>query len=46
MFSGAHITNWGLTFAASVIALIPVVIVFLTFQRQFVSGITSGALKS
>lgn len=46
MFSGAHMTNWGLTFAASVIALIPVVVVFLVFQRQFVSGITSGALKS
>jgi multiple sugar transport system permease protein len=46
LFSGAHMTNWGLTFAASVIALIPVVIVFITFQRQFVSGITSGAIKS
>ncbi|MCR6711405.1 MAG: carbohydrate ABC transporter permease [Demequina sp.] len=46
LFSGAHITNWGLTFAASVIALIPVLVVFLIFQRQFVSGITSGALKS
>lgn len=46
LFSGAHATNWGLTFAASVIALIPVILVFIIFQRQFVSGITSGALKA
>lgn len=46
LFSGAHMTDWGLTFAASVIALLPVLIVFLVFQRQFVSGIMSGALKS
>lgn len=46
LFSGAHATDWGLTFAASVIALIPVLVIFLVFQRQFVSGIVSGALKS
>ena len=46
LFAGAHSTNWGLTFAASTIALIPVLVVFLVFQRQFVSGIMSGAVKS
>ncbi|MCL2464538.1 MAG: carbohydrate ABC transporter permease [Micrococcales bacterium] len=46
LFAGAHSTNWGLTFAASMIALVPVLIVFLVFQRQFVSGIMSGAVKS
>jgi multiple sugar transport system permease protein len=46
MFAGTHATNWGLTFAASTIALIPVLVVFLVFQRQFVSGIMSGAVKS
>lgn len=46
LFSGAHATNWGLTFAASVIALVPVLIVFFLFQRQLVGGITAGALKS
>lgn len=46
LFSGAHATDWGLTFAASVIALVPVLVVFLVFQRQFVNGIVSGALKS
>ncbi|MDR1213509.1 MAG: carbohydrate ABC transporter permease [Propionibacteriaceae bacterium] len=46
LFSGAHQTNWGLTFAASAIALIPVLVVFFCCQRQFVGGITAGALKS
>lgn len=46
MFAGAHATNWGLTFAASTIALVPVLVVFLIFQHQFVSGIMSGAVKS
>lgn len=46
LFRGQHGTNWGLVFAASVIAVIPVVVVYITFQRQIVSGLTSGALKS
>jgi ABC-type glycerol-3-phosphate transport system permease component len=46
MFSGTHSTNWGLTFAAACIALLPVLIIFFIFQRQLVGGITSGALKA
>jgi multiple sugar transport system permease protein len=33
-------------FAASVIAVLPVIAIFVAFQRQFVSGLTSGALKA
>jgi multiple sugar transport system permease protein len=32
-------------FAASVIAIIPVIAIFALFQRQFVSGLATGALK-
>ena len=46
LFSGAHTTNWGLTFAATTIAIVPSLVVFLIFQRQLVGGITAGALKS
>lgn len=46
LFSGAHTTDWGLVFAASAIALGPVLLVFLIFQRQFVNGMTVGAIKS
>jgi multiple sugar transport system permease protein len=45
LFQGQHATSWGLVFAASVIAVLPVVMIFVIFQRQFVSGLTSGALK-
>ena len=46
LFQGEHSTAWGLVFAASTIAIIPVVVVFVAFQRQFVSGLATGALKA
>jgi len=45
LFQGQHGTAWGLVFAASIIALVPVVIFFLTLQRYFVNGLTTGAFK-
>lgn len=45
LFQGQHATSWGLVFAASVIAVLPVVSIFVIFQRQFVSGLASGAVK-
>ena len=44
-FQGQNATQWGLVFAASLIAIVPVIIVFLVFQRYFVQGLTSGAVK-
>lgn len=45
LFQGQNATQWGLVFAASVIAVIPVIAVYLIFQRHFVQGLTSGAVK-
>jgi multiple sugar transport system permease protein len=45
LFQGQHATSWGLVFAASAIAVLPVIAVFAIFQRQFVSGLASGAVK-
>lgn len=45
LFRGQHATEWGLIFAASVIAVTPVIVVFITFQRYFVAGVTEGAVK-
>lgn len=45
LFQGQNATQWGLVFAASVIAVIPVIIVYLVFQRHFVQGLTAGAVK-
>jgi multiple sugar transport system permease protein len=46
LFQSAHQTQWGLVFAAALIAIIPVIVVFVVFQRYFVRGLTSGAIKA
>lgn len=46
LFRGQHGTSWGLVFAASVIAVLPVIVVYVVFQRHLVAGLTNGALKS
>lgn len=45
LFQGHHTTEWGLVFAASLIAAIPVVAVFVSMQRYFMTGLISGAFK-
>jgi len=44
-FQGQHGTEWGLVFAAMIIALIPVIFVFLVMQKHFTGGLTAGAFK-
>jgi ABC-type glycerol-3-phosphate transport system permease component len=44
-FQGQHATEWGLVFAASLIAMIPVITVFIFLQRYFVKGLTAGAFR-
>ena len=41
----AQATEWGLVFAASLIALGPVLVLFVALQKQFVSGAFVGATK-
>ncbi|MBI1259330.1 MAG: ABC transporter permease subunit [Chloroflexi bacterium] len=38
-------TDYGLVMAASTIAALPTILIFLAFQRYFVQGVTVGALK-
>ncbi|KEZ90816.1 carbohydrate ABC transporter permease [Lacrimispora celerecrescens] len=45
MFIGQYSTEYGLIMAASVVALIPVFVIFLAFQRFFVQGIATSGLK-
>lgn len=44
-FQTQHKTEWGIVFAASIISLVPVVAIFLTFQRYFTQGISTTGLK-
>jgi raffinose/stachyose/melibiose transport system permease protein len=43
-FQGRYSSNVPLTAAGAIIVLMPTVIVYIIFQRQFVRGITSGTL--
>ena len=45
LFQSEHLTEWGQVFAASIVALIPVVLVFALFQRYFIQGISTSGLK-
>ena len=38
-------TRWDLTFAASIVATLPVVAVFLVLQRYYVQGVVTSGLK-
>jgi multiple sugar transport system permease protein len=45
LFQQQHGTEWGLVFAASAIAVLPTILVFVIFQRHFIKGVMSGAVK-
>ena len=44
-FQGLHTADWHLLMAASLIALVPMLVVFILGQRFFVEGIRLGAIK-
>lgn len=44
-FHGQHGTNWGLVFAAMLIALVPVIIVFISSANFIIGGKSEGAFK-
>ncbi|WP_276270851.1 carbohydrate ABC transporter permease [Haloarcula litorea] len=39
------VVNWGLLGAASLIAMLPILVLFVTFQKQFVAGLTGAEYK-
>ena len=39
------LTNWGPVMAATVLAMLPILLVFLALQRHMIKGLTSGAVK-
>ena len=42
---GQYMTPWNIVATAVMAAIIPVIVVYLIFQKQFISGLTSGAIK-
>lgn len=45
-FFGQYTTDWGLVMTASVLATLPTLVIFFFLQRQLVSGLAAGAVKS
>lgn len=43
--AGVHLNNWHLIFTYVLLMSAPLVLLFTVFQRQIISGITSGAVK-
>jgi raffinose/stachyose/melibiose transport system permease protein len=45
-FKGEFSTDWGLTSAGGLIMIAPPVLLFLSLQRRFIDGLTTGGLKA
>ncbi len=45
LYQSSYYTEYGLTLATSVLATIPLILVFMAFQRQIVESMTSTGLK-
>ncbi|MBN4928153.1 carbohydrate ABC transporter permease [Hoyosella rhizosphaerae] len=39
------LTNWGAVMAGTILAMLPILIVFLLLQKHMIKGLTSGAVK-
>lgn len=44
-FIGTYSTEWGLVFASVVVSTAPLIIAYLLMTRQFVAGLTAGAVR-
>ena len=45
LFAVEKRTEWDVLFAGSLIATLPMIVVFLIFQRQFIQGISVSGMK-
>ncbi|MGI8484521.1 MAG: carbohydrate ABC transporter permease [Thermomicrobiales bacterium] len=44
-FTSRFSRDWGLTSAAAMMMIVPIIVIFLSLQRKFVEGLTQGGLK-
>ena len=44
-FAGQYKTDWTALLAALTLAMIPMLVLYIVFSRQFIQGLTRGALK-
>jgi raffinose/stachyose/melibiose transport system permease protein len=44
-FTSRFSRDWGMTSAAAMMMIVPIIVIFLSLQRRFVEGLTQGGLK-
>ena len=44
-FQGKYTVNTPVLTAGAVIIIVPIIVVYLFFQRKFIEGLTAGAVK-
>jgi len=44
-FQSSFSRDWGLTSAAAIFIILPIIVLFLFLQRRFINGLTAGGLK-
>ena len=44
-FVGQYATSWQYVFGVSIVAIVPVVVLFLVIEKRLVGGLTAGAVK-
>ena len=45
VFMGEYNTDWGVLFAGLTLAALPITLVYVMLSRQFIAGLTQGAIK-
>lgn len=45
VFMGEFSTDWGALFAGLTLSALPIILVYMVLSRQFIAGLTSGAVK-
>jgi len=45
VFMGEYNTDWGVLFAGLTLAALPIMLVYIALSRQFIAGLTQGAIK-
>ena len=44
-FMGEYNTDWGVMFSGLTLSVLPIVIIYILLSKQFINGMTSGAVK-
>ena len=45
VFMGEYSTDWGVLFAGLMLAALPITLVYIMLSKQFIAGMTQGAVK-